>query len=58
MKFIENAKRYIRSLSNTLDVWKFNINRNIEIGSHTKVRMAKIGEYVRVGDFCNIQRGG
>ena len=58
MKFTENAKQYIRSLANTLDVWKFNINRNIEIGSHTKVRMAKIGEYVRVGDFCNIQRGG
>lgn len=58
MKFKENAKRYMRTLSNTLDVWKFNINRNIEIGRHTKVRMAKIGEYVRVGDFCNIQRGG
>lgn len=58
MKLLENIKRNIRSCLNTIDVWKFNINKNIEIGRHTRVRMAELEDYVRIGDFCNIQRGG
>lgn len=58
MKFTEMTKQRIRSFINMFDVWKFNINKNIEIGRHTWVRMARIEEHVRIGDYCNIQRGG
>ena len=58
MKFIESMKAFIRSVFNKVDVWKLNLNRNIQIGQFSRVRMAEIEDYVKIGDFCNIQRGG
>lgn len=57
MSLCERTKCILKDVFNSIQKIKLNLRRDVEIGTHTKVRNATVVSNVRVGSYCNIQGG-
>lgn len=58
MEISQKAKIIMRGIHNYICTLQLNARKNVNVGAHTKVRFANLANHVRIGDYCNIQRGG